>query len=293
MTLIILGHEHNADLMSNGLFIASDSAITNPYENKILLGGFKKVYSVPIIIYRPELNLAGYFNRYIQHLESKCFIAFAGSTLTAQHTLNAITEHLSKLRIRYNQGDYSIIRHCQDNISDSTRFVFGDVFGSNELNGIEYIDFVLDTIEHSIKISWDSASKYKLSQNDFNAMKTEIAAGVYCPVQDKYRLFTYTMKFHLANAVEPLEPFRIEIIKTEIPANKVAVLGMSEFENKAQEIFNDSIAKKQLPSKNIFDFLNQAIDEVYERGNLSIDRPAFLKLFYRTSGLEIKDIRKS
>src|SRR5690606_11769489 len=135
MTLVIAGHNlekkysyasawtnDEVKLNQSGLFVATDSAITKPLSHgyKTLLGGFKKTYSIPIKIFEPYF-LGEYFHSYINPCyDGLCFIAIAWSTLTAQHVMNSITEHLGNLlvthvRDQFGLGKYTVIRHCQKN----------------------------------------------------------------------------------------------------------------------------------------------------------------------------------
>ena len=76
-------------------------------EAQTLLSGFKKIYRVPIPIYKPSF-IGMHFHDYrsVCH-QTSCFIAFSGSTLTAQHVLNAVGNHLSDLRIGHEFADLS------------------------------------------------------------------------------------------------------------------------------------------------------------------------------------------
>jgi hypothetical protein len=293
MTLVVLGHNYergfswggeDAEMEPNGLFAASDSAITS--NGVTLLGGFRKIYSVPIKIWKPYFVGQDFHSYREVYYESECFVAIAGSTLTAQHVLNSISEHLSKLRISYERpesygqpGRYIVIRHCQKNIlhEDNTQWS-EDMFTPNDFVGIENAESVAVNIEYSINEALKSARKYKLDENSLKAMYSEFAAGFYCPVTQKHKLYTYRMDKRI-NSEGVYEVFAN---KEEIRAGQVSVLGMRQrFEAKAQQVFTDALKSGDEPSKAIFVFLNESIDEVRGCGKKDIDRPSVLKHFNR------------
>ncbi|MBY5938792.1 hypothetical protein [Marinobacter nauticus] len=287
MTLVIAGHNSNAPLKDSGLFVAGDSAITAPGSNgkKTLLGGFRKSYEVPIKVWQPYFN-GPYFHAYNKtYYESSCFIAIAGSTLTAQHVLNTIYEHLTKLRISYeydqygSNGKYSIIRHCQRNILESGQGVDqwdDELFIERDYDGLVSADVIAKQIEYSIRESLRSAKEYKLDENSLRGMFTEFAAGIYCPKDKLHRLFTYRMKLEISD--EGL--YELKIDANEVPKGNVAVLGMrKQFEERAQSILSECISKGDSPAERIFEFINEAIDEVRSSGGGEIDRPSYLKNF--------------
>jgi hypothetical protein len=295
VTLVILGHNHeksfswgdeDAEMVPNGLFAASDSTITS--NGTTLLGGFRKVYSVPVKIWKPYFVRQNFHSYREVYYESECFIAIAGSTLTAQHVLNCISEHLGKLRISYERastgeksGKYVVIRHCQKNILHENCTLWGeDTFTQNDYKNIEDADSVSKTIEYSINEALSSARKYKLSESALNSMYTEFAAGIYCPISKKHKLYTYKMD----KRINEDGVYEVFVVKNEIDHHKISVLGMRDaFQERAQQVFDDAIQSGKDPSKEIFKFLNDAIDEVSDSGSTAIDRPSVLRLFDRGS----------
>jgi hypothetical protein len=293
MTLVVLGHNfekgfswgsEDAGMVPNGLFAASDSAITS--NGATLLGGFRKVYSVPIKIWKPYFLGQDFHSYRDVHHESECFIAISGSTLTAQHVLNSISEHLSKLRISYERpesygqpGRYIVIRHCQKNILHEDGTQWSEyTFTPNDFIDIENAEAVAVNIEYSINEALKSARKYKLDENSLIAMYSEFAAGVYCPVTQKHKLYTYRMD-KKKNSEGVYEVFAE---KEEVQTGNISVLGMRQrFEEEAQQIFNEALQSGSEPSIAIFRFLNKAIDEVRGSGGQDIDRPSVLKHFNR------------
>jgi hypothetical protein len=299
MTLVIAGHnlEKSPDYSSTwtgikdsklkqaGLFVAADSAITKPLSSgyKTLLGGFKKTYSIPVKVWEPYF-VGEYFHSYMNpYYEGCCFVAIAGSTLTAQHVMNSITEHLGHLRIthirdEHGVGKYTVIRHCQNNPLEKNAGIDQwdeNMFLHSDMDAVITADTIIDNIEYSIRESLTSAKQYKLDENDLNSMNTEFAAGAFCPVNKIHKLFTFRMKLELN-----LDGFyEIGIVREEIPSDKVAVLGMrTQFEARAQKTLDSCIQNSESTAEALFNFLNEAIDEVISSGNGEIDRPSVLKI---------------
>lgn len=305
MTLIVVGHEFEknftftwgekigeapkkAGIKSVGLFAVADSSITTPNSNgaQAILGGFRKIYPVQIKVWKPCFN-GVYFHGYLEvHYEAECFVAIAGSTLTAQHVLNLISEHLRKIRISYersrkllNPGRYVLVRHCQKNELEAGQGVdewAEDMFTPNDYINLVAAEDIVKIVEYSINEALNSARKYKIDEQSLKAMYSEFAVGIYCPKEKNHQLFVFRMKSRTN------EDGIIEVYATSerIEEGKVAVLGMRcEFEAGAQEVMLTSIEQEVSPSKNIFDFVNGAIDKVRGNGSFAIDRPSVCKVF--------------
>jgi hypothetical protein len=304
MTLVVVGHEFEkkvtfswgtdtgdtpkkAGMKPVGLFAVADSSITAPNSNgtQTLLGGFRKIYPVEIKVWKPFFN-GGYFRSYMeQHYEAECFVAIAGSTLTAQHVLNLITEHLRKIRISYERsnelltpGKYVLIRHCQQNALEVNQGI--DEWDEDMFTPSDYIDLVTaddiaKIVEYSINEALTSARKYKIDAQSLKAMYSEFAVGMYCPKEKNHQLFVFRMKNRFTEGL-------IEVYATSerIEEGKVAVLGMKhEFEAMAHEAMQAAINEEISPSRKFFDFINQAIDQVRNDGSFAIDRPSVCKVF--------------
>lgn len=301
MTLVIVSHdlrpglkyswseerENNkpSPLESEGLLVATDTAITTPDTGTTLLSGFRKSYEIPIKVWKPYF-LDAYFHSYqTVYRETSCFVAFAGSTLTAQHVLNSITEHLGKLRISYarggagSPGKYCVIRHCQRNDLEQGQGVdqwANDMFLPKDLEAVVTTEVIADNIRYSINESLRSARKYKLDGPSLKQMQTDFAVGVCCPVSKEHKLYTFRMNKTLNDD----GVYEVFAEQEEIPWNKVAVLGMRiEYEARAQAVLDHCIRANQPPSDALYDFLNNAIDEVQKSGSTAIDKPSVLKRF--------------
>lgn len=220
------------------------------------------------------------------HIETGCFIAFSGSTLTATHALNTIIEHLAKLQISYKSwkgrsspGEYIVQRHCEyNNLRDSSEIVLWDkeMFLPSHFEGLLSYEFIASIIEHSINVALKTAKKYRLSREDLNLMSTDFAAGIYCPRRESHHIFVYRMK------ERQNEDGIIEVFTEgeEVSEDRVAVLGMrNQFEARSQNIYEQALAQGNSTGSELFKFLNSAIDEVAESGSFAIDRPALHKKF--------------
>ena len=305
MTLIVVGHEFEKNLTftweedsggapnkvgmkSVGLFAVADSSITTPISNGLqtILGGFRKIYPVQIKIWKPYFN-GVYFRSYMEvHYEAECFVAIAGSTLTAQHVLNLISEHLRKIRISYERsreflipGKYVLIRHCQCNELEVGQGV--DTWAEDMFTPNDYIDLVTANdiakiVEYSINEALSSARKYKIDEQSLKAMYSEFSVGIYCPKEKNHQLFV----FRIQNRTNTEGVIEVYATNERIEEGKVAVLGMRhEFEAEAQEAMRTSIEEEILPSRKFFDFVNDAIDKVRGNGSFAIDRPSVCKVF--------------
>lgn len=305
MTLVIVGHEFEKNetfswenysedsskkvgMKPVGLFAVADSSITTPNSNgnQVILGGFRKIYPVEIKIWKPFFN-GVYFRNYLEaHYEAECFVAIAGSTLTAQHVLNLISEHLRKIRISYirskellTPGKYVLIRHYQRNELEVNQGI--DEWAEDMFTPNDYIDLftasdIARIVEYSINEALASAKKYKFDEQSLKAMYSEFAVGIYCPKENNYQLFVFRMenRFNAEGLIE-VYAFNERIIE-----GRVAVLGMrSEFEAKAQEAMHAAIEEEISPSRKLFDFINNAIDKVHDSGSFAIDRPSVCKVF--------------
>lgn len=305
MTLVVVGHEFNknvtfsskgdaggpqkkAGMKAVGLFAVADSSVTAPNSNgkQTLLGGFRKIYPVQIKVWKPLFN-GVYFHSYLEvHYEAECFVAIAGSTLTAQHVLNLISEHLRKIRISYKRsnefstpGRYILIRHCQRNSLELNQGI--DKWDEDMFTPNDYVDLVTANemakiVEYSINEALASARKYKIDQQSFNAMYSEFAVGMFCPKEKNHQLFVYRMKSRV-NSEGLLEVYATN---ERVEEGEVAVLGMRDkFEAMARNAMQAAIEGEISSSLKFFEFINQAIDQVRSDGSFAIDRPSVCKVF--------------
>lgn len=303
MTLIIAGHEQAADpwqqvwaksdavgekkLAKDGLFAVADSVITIMGSGGLtpILSGHRKIHGVPIKLWKPYF-VGEYFRSYpAPHYATECFMAFAGSTLTASHSLNLVTEHLSQLRISYKRAttpltpdSYIVQRHCEYNILEDPKasgLWAEDMFLDSDIEGILTAEYISQVVEHSLNKAVESAKKHRLSEESFRNMHTDFLLGVHCPKNNTHHLFTYRMRAKLVAGV-----YELYMERAEIEPEKVAVLGLrKEFEAPAQAAMDTALASGHSTGNAMFSFLNEAITKVTAVGSLAIDRPAIHKHF--------------
>lgn len=307
MTLIIAGYEHTKsfdytqysddknstyipEMEAGGLFVIADSAITNSANGRTILNGFRKTHIVEVKLWKPYFMPDGSFRDYKEVYETNnTFVSFAGSTLTAQHIINSITTHLQSLRISFKRHErdrsiiYTAIRHCQPNPLNSPNQVSywdDDTFLNNDFEGLLTGELIADTIEYSMNDALKSASKYKLDIEEFQAMHTEIVAGVWCPVRKRHELYVYRM-----NSKRDQDGVLIPYTeKSLVPTNEVVVLGMrKEFEADAKLRFSNSISSFVSPSSTMLEFLREAIRSVEAQGKKGIAFPISMTTMDRYS----------
>jgi hypothetical protein len=305
MTLVIAGFDKRVnpwgsvwskgnaakEMENHGLFAVADSLITTAggHSSQPLLSGLRKIHSVPVKLWKPYFVDTDFRDYLEVHYETECFIAFAGSTLTATHALDVIATHLSTLRISFDtkaarsasrqerKSHYVVRRDCEYiEVRDSKEYVeWGlDMFLESDFQGILTADRLADDIKHSIDVALKSAKKYRLDQRAFEAMRTDFAAGIQCPATGHSRVFVFRTEFH-KNSEGVFEVFAS---RREVGQNEIVVLGMrKEFEERAQTAYDAALHSQVPTGAALFDFLNKAIDEVAVSGSVQIDRPSVHK----------------
>lgn len=281
----------------SGIFIAADSTISiNTTPPQTLLSGFRKIYEVRATLWRPSF-VGGYFKGYItEHSSCQLLVAFAGSTLTAQHYINSITTHLQNLRISHRQRtigqlepiEYMVRLECETNPVEGGGVFDDDTYTPADMTAFKLTaDDLAHAIQHSLEHAMRSAKKYKLDREGFNSLNTPFVAGIKCPATRKYRLF----KFDILETSNPGELISMSVGMTEVTPNQVAVLGMGgHFDQRAQQAYNIALTAKSSTQQACFDFLQDVITEVRMTGSKAVDLPAFLKtLDYR--GITKKIVR--
>jgi hypothetical protein len=295
MTLVIAGYEHEKsidfssfaddakpyvpEMNVDGIFAIADSAITSHQGGRTLLNGFRKVYEIEAKLWKPYFMPDGSFRDYLNIYESRdIFVGFAGSTLTAQHILNSITEHIGKLRISYarENGDgpirYKVIRHCAVNPLSTSEVSYwdDDTFTDRNFEGLLTGTVIADFVEYSINNALRSASSYKLSMEEFQAMSTDLVCGTWCPYAKRHELYLFRMKSKRGEDGVLFAYTEKQLVKE----NEVAILGMNNrFGAMAQDKFNAALSAYISPANEMYKFLENCIDEVQDEGSKEIDRP--------------------
>lgn len=317
MTLVIAGHMFDRTLAGyvwsnrnskrksratqtsepSGIFIAADSTIsTNGTHPQTLLSGFRKIYEVRATLWQPYF-IGEYFKDYrTEHSSCQLLVAFAGSTLTAQHYLNSITTHLQNLRISHRERTigqpepikYVVRLECETNPVEGGGAFDDDTYTQKDMQAIQLTaDDLARAIHHSLEHALRSAKKYKVDQHGFDSLNTPFVAGMRCPTTMKYRLF----RFDILATSNPGEPLSMSVAMTEVPPTQVAVLGMGgNFDGRAQVAYNSALAANRSTQQACFDFLQDVIDEVKTTGSKAIDLPAVLKMLDE-QGVTMKQVR--
>ncbi|GAA0655879.1 hypothetical protein [Rheinheimera tangshanensis] len=241
MTLIVAGYRQDNLLLGDetdflpdrkhGIFIVADSLVSTltSIGRQPLLSEFRKVIEVPIQLWEPHFvgeHFSGYKKVFFTY---KCLIAFAGSTLVAQHVVNNISGHLAKLRIDYtDEVEFKCVvrKSCDENnlIKAGFSSIYDDdIFVSeNDYRNLLSAEFVADVVEHSINKAFESKMKHVIDEQALNAMKTEIILALTCPT--KGRDFLY--KFHFKTKDLPEGGVIAYCEKELILADSIAVIGM-------------------------------------------------------------------
>lgn len=268
----------------SGIFIAADSTIsTTGSPSQTLLSGFRKIYELRATLWQPYF-IGEYFKDYrTEHSSCQLLVAFAGSTLTAQHYLNSITTHLQNLRISHRQRPigqlesiaYVVRLECETNPVAGGGVFSDDTYTPDDMEAFRLTaDDLARAIQHSMEHALSSAKKYKVDKQGFGSLNTPFVAGMQCPTTMKYRLF----RFDILETSNPGEPLSMSVDMTEVTPLQVAVLGMSgRFDKRAQAAYDSALAANSSTQKACFDFLQEAIDEVQNTGSKAIDLPAVLK----------------
>ena len=297
MTLLIAGYQFNRemsyaaawmdqggedaktglDTMPGAIFMVADSAITSGQET--VLNGFRKIYPVPVKLWRPYF-VDGFFRSYLNVvLDFEVAVGFAGNTLTAQHCLNGLTEHLANLRISFvhpRKGDLvqTVLMDCQANPLDRLQFSrIEDEFDPREYSKLLTADKLAQVVLHSLEKSMQSARQYKLTERAFATLNTPFVVGIQCPLTKEYSIHVYRM------AVVPVDGVQqVQVSMSKLAHGDVAVLGMeAEFAGPAQQAYTAALAAMVPQQQAMFDFLCASIDTVVARGDKGIARPAIGK----------------
>lgn len=266
----------------NGLFVVADSAITSTIKSssRLLLSSFRKVYPIDIKLWSPNFVIDTFKDYHNVYYETQCFVAVAGRTLTIQHVLNSINEHLSKLRISYSEsGDYTMLLHCDKNNRlfkdctwDDDMFIperhYANVYDANK---------VIDFIEYSISTAINHARKYKIDEHGYEELFSEYIVGIYCNKTKKHLLTTFRIKSRLNED----EMYEVYVDRQNIEEGKLAVIGLTnDFADRANQLYQQLLSnnEKRIPNE-MFDFLNAAIHEVSNKGSKEIYYPSVFSRF--------------
>lgn len=277
MTLVIAGYSRGE--LEQGVYFAADSHITQ--NNNILVKGFKKVIELPVRV--KGLSFCDdWFNGYVgNRYESSCAIAFAGSSLVAQHLINSMKNHLSELYPTYFNGRYQIVMSCEHTKQLKKNDIYSDdMFLDRDLDGILTGEYLSQVVCHSIEAVLKEARIHGSMGRLFVAYQAEFIFGVQCAQTREHQLYQYE--------IVPDEELGAKVEYCRIEHDGLAVIGEKRrFRDSALEIL-----KKRLPAEKasdvIFYFLNKSIDDENSIGNYGIGRPSVL---YNLDGRLLKKIK--
>lgn len=260
MTLVIAGYSSGG--FEEGVYFASDSHITQ--NNLVLVKGFKKVIELPIRV--KGLNFCGeWFNGYLgNRYESACGIAFAGSSLVAQHLINSMKNHLSELYPTYHNGSYQIVMSCETNKHLRQTDYDESMFLDRHLDSILNADYISQVVSHSIEAVLNKAREHGSMSKLFSAYQAEFVLGVQCPQSREYYLYQYEI------VPDPDLGAKVETLK--INKNELAVIGAKKFKEEALSELRQCKSEEK-PSQRIFSFLSKVIENESGIGNNGIGKP--------------------
>jgi hypothetical protein len=265
MTLVIAGYSKGG--FEEGIYFAADSHITQ--NNHILVKGFKKVIELPIRV--KGLNFCGdWFNGYLgNRYESSCAIAFAGSSLVAQHLINSMKNHLSELYPTYSDGRYQIVMSCEKrkHLGNNENYS-EDMFLDRDLDNILTGEYLSQVVCHSIEAVLNEARKHGSMSRLFVAYQAEFIFGVQCEQTREHQLYQYE--------IVPDEELGAKVEYLRIAQDELAVIGeKTKFKESALEALRDCTSTDK-PSHAMFSFLNQSINNENSIGNNGIGKPSVL-----------------
>lgn len=278
MTLVIAGRNLKKGVFSKkvsdfeeGLFAVADTNITS--DNTVLVSGFKKVYEIPVRLKKPNF-CDEWFNGYSGYiLEKNCFIAFAGSSLVAQHLMNSIRNHLGDIYPTYENGTYKAVMSCETtrHLGVKPECYSEEMFSDRHLKSILTANYVSTVVSHSIQAVLDKAKRHGGMSTRFTAYRAEFILGMQCPISKEYELYEYDL-------VEDGQG-GAKVKVNEIGSDDVAVIGMrKKYASDARVTYKAAIASGETTSSRMHSFLSDAIDCENANGSNRIGKPCGLYL---------------
>lgn len=282
MTLVIAGHSLQKGAFGiesdfvDGLFAASDSSITSG--NITLVSGFKKVVEIPVRV--KALNFCGqWFNGYLGYrYEGGCFVAFAGSTLVAQHIMNSIKNHLGDIYPTYEDGEYKLVMSCERHRHLEQMDYDESMFLDRDLNGLLSAELISEIACHSIQAVLDQAQKHDGMKRNFGAFQAEFILGIRCPADNQFYLFQYE--------ILPDDERGATVKMDSVSKGELAVIGMKDrYAEEANTHFQMAIKNGKHTASAMHKFVLEAVDSQNAIGVFSIGKPCGL---YKYEGRHVK-----
>ncbi len=299
MTIVVAGYNYGKNpwrevdggknplgVRKEGIFAIADSVITSHSSNgrSPLLSGFKKIKEVPVKLWKPYFIDRNFHSYNSVFMRFECFVAFAGSTLTAQHVIDLISNHLATLRIDYQRASYSsppeyvVKKSCDHNnlISNGNGSLYDLEMFVPEVhyNGILTAEYIFDVVEHSINKALRSAQKFRLDEQSLREMYTEFILGVNCPATGSDHLVKYTMD----KRINSEGVYEVYAVSSYVDEGDIAVIGMSNrFGEDAKEKAKETIKNGLSLKDEMTEFVKSAILEINGEGSFQIAMPMVIK----------------
>ena len=258
----------------------TDSVISR--NGELLVRGFKKVINIPIRIRDPYF-LGERFHSYVgTEYNYNCVVAFAGSTLVAQHYINSIINHLSDLRPTYFEGKYQLAMPCEKHkLLKENGWYDESMFLTRHVENLLSATFVSEVMKHSIEASLKQARDINQLRKLFHEYACEFILGFYCPIDHNHHLYIYELV--------PDQPDGVKVLYKEVPFNEFAFIGLginntagisAQFNQELKERISKSQDNQKI-SEIVYDYLNDKIRELNSYNDFSIGKPSALFSLYR------------
>ncbi|HHQ6559106.1 TPA: hypothetical protein ACSTJ0_003728 [Serratia fonticola] len=260
MTLVVAGFSDSGAITFAADSIISSKSSTYPFPDVTLVRKFRKVIPIDISVRIPYFNPLGQLHYWYDTPNSySCMIAFAGSTLVAQHIINNIQGHLRRLKLTYIDDKYKIIMNCEDNTKMESSFFENDMFVNPEVISDSLLtkDLLSNVIYHAIN---DIVGEFKLNEVDGyqdDWYRSDFIAAISCKKSKANHLFTYKMKF---------EGNCVFVNMEEISRDSLAIIGVSRYNDEINRKFSDKGMKSnkdELILQLVSDSVSISIEDMY------------------------------
>lgn len=144
-----------------------------------------------------------------------------------------------------------------------------DTFTNSDFNGLLTTSAILKSVTNSMDTALRSARKYKVTEQDFEGLRTELLLGVWCP-QNGHSLWKLKM-----DAVEVEEILSPVVQVTSIESDEVATIGLSGFEDDAKEALKKALHSRVSVSDSMRSELEACIDRTRALCKPVIDKPTY------------------
>lgn len=289
MTLTIAGHnfeldevlfDERPDYNHNGIFVISDSSVSNSNGRYARSTNFKKVREIKICVKSPIFHPSGRFQEYDHGKVVGCILlGFAGSTLSAREIFDKIEDGVGSFLVTCSRSSrdsplqYHVCSSEDPNyLTDSVvpRYFGEDTFTPADIDCIDVSERTLRCIEDSIASTFESMRAMATSLDQFAAWQAEFVAGIFLPRSKEARLFQF-LRERTINA-EGLADFRTKT--SEIKPGELSVLGLRrEYGEQAKSHFELTMKNKLRTENEMIRFLEARIGERKSSGLCDLSMP--------------------